>query len=81
MPLFVPFAKVSDSEFVVLEEFIETMKLVVEITEAIGGEKWLTISTVRPLLHKLLDVHLKCEKQDSKLTKDMKTAMIENLTE
>ena len=28
----------SDSEFVVLEEFIETMKPVVEITEAIGGE-------------------------------------------
>ena len=71
----------SDSEFVVLEEFIETMKPVVEITEAIGGEKWVTISTVRPLLHKLLEVHLKCEKQDSKLTKDMKTAMIENLTE
>ena len=42
----------SDSEFIILEEYITTMKPVIEITEAIGREKWVMISTVRPLLHK-----------------------------
>lgn len=69
----------SDREFTILEEYIDTMKPVVEITEAIGGEKWVTISTVRPLLHKLLEDYLKCKHLDSKLKKDMKTAMADNL--
>ena len=69
----------SDSEFIILEEFIATMKPIVEITEAIGGEKWVTISTVRPLLHKLLEDYLNCKPLDSKLKKDMKTAMADNL--
>jgi len=42
-------------------------------------EKWVTISTVRPLLHRLLDDHLLCSDQDSRLVKAMKTAMIDNL--
>ena len=29
----------SDSKFVILEEYVITMKLIAEITEAIGGEK------------------------------------------
>ena len=66
----------SDSEFIILEEFIATMKPIVEITEAIGG---ITISTVRPLLHKLLEDYLNCKPLDSKLKKDMKTAMADNL--
>ena len=61
----------SDSEFVILEGYIATMKSIVEITEAIGGEKWVTISTVRPLIHKLLEDYLKCKHLDSKLKKDM----------
>ena len=36
----------SDSKFVILEEFIATMKPIVEITEAIGGEKWVMISII-----------------------------------
>ena len=33
------------------------MKSLVTITEAIGAQKWVTISTIcRPLLHKLLNV-------------------------
>ena len=58
-----------------------SLKPIVEITEEIGGQKWVTISTIRLLLHKLLEVHLKCEDLDLKLTKDMKTAMIKNLTD
>ena len=33
----------SDSKFAVLEQFIETLKPIVEITEAIWGEKCVTI--------------------------------------
>ena len=60
----------SDSEFIILEEYIATVKPIVEITEAIGGEKWVTISTVRPLLHKLLEDYLKSKQLDSKLRAD-----------
>ena len=68
----------SDREFIILEEFIATMKPIVEITEAIREEKWVT-TTVRPLLHKLLEDYLNCKPLDSKLKKDMKTAMADNL--
>ena len=57
----------TDGEFVTLEQFIEIMKPVAQIAEAVGGEKWVTISTVRPLLHRLLDNHLVCSDQDSRL--------------
>ena len=42
----------SDSEFTTLEVFTKVMKPLVRITEAIGAEKWVTISAVRPLLYK-----------------------------
>ena len=69
----------SNSKFVILEEFIFTMKPIVEITEAIGGEKWVTISTVRPLIYNLLEDYLRRKQLDSKLKKDKKTAMADNL--
>ena len=34
----------TDGEFVTLEQFIEIMKPVAQITEVVGGEKWVTIS-------------------------------------
>lgn len=45
----------SDTKFATIEVFISVMKPFVEITEAIGGEKWITISTIRPNLHRLLE--------------------------
>ena len=47
----------SDTEFAVMETYTQVMKLLVTITEAIGAQKWVTISTVYPLLHKLLKYH------------------------
>ncbi len=41
----------SDAELVTMENYVAVMKPLVVITEAIGAEKWVTISTVRPLLH------------------------------
>ena len=67
----------SDSEFVILEEYIATMKLIIEITEATGRKNKM-ISTVRPLIHNLLEDYLKCKHLDSKLKKDIKNAMADN---
>ena len=41
----------SDTEFTTLELFVKVMKPLVDITEAIGAERWVTISVVRPLLY------------------------------
>ena len=49
----------SDAEFTTLELFIKVKKPLVDITEAIGAERWVTISVVRLLLHKLLEVYFK----------------------
>ena len=48
----------SDTKISTIEIFLEVFKPIVEITEAIGGEKLLIISTIKPLLHKLLSQHL-----------------------
>ncbi len=57
----------SDAEFSVMECYKDVMKPLVDVTEAIGAEKWVTISIIRPLLHKLLNVHLKPAPADSRL--------------
>ena len=48
----------TDTELKTLEGFVMVMEPLVEITEAIGADKWVTISTLRPILHKLLETHL-----------------------
>ena len=56
----------SDVEFSIMESYVEIMKPLVEITESIGAKKWVTISTIRPLLHKLLKVHLTSKPSDTR---------------
>jgi len=41
-----------------MEILLGVLKPIVDITEAIGGEKLVTISMIKPLLHKLLSMHL-----------------------
>lgn len=62
-----------------MENYAEVMKPLVVITEAIGAEKWVTISTVRPLLHKLLNVHFKAKPTDNKQQKTLKTTIHSDL--
>ena len=69
----------TDVEFSNMELFVQVMKSIVEITEALGAQKYVTISMVRPLLHKLLNNILKNSDSDSRLTKMMKLKMKENL--
>jgi len=54
------------------------MKPHVQITEGLGGEKWITITMVQALLHKLLNVHLKSLPTDSNLQQSVKKAMLDN---
>ena len=71
----------TDVEFKTLEEFITTMKPLVDITEAIGSERWITISTVQPILMKLMKYHLAFDANDSVLVKAMKKVMLNDLKE
>ena len=45
-----------DADF---ELFVKLIKPIVEVTESIGAQKWVTISVVRPMLYKLLEVCFK----------------------
>ena len=69
----------SDAEFSTMEAYVDVMKPLVTITEAIGAEKWVTISTVRPILYKLLNSHLEEAPTDTQLCKKMKSAMLTDL--
>ena len=67
-------------EFANMDVFVEIMKPIVEITEALGAQKYnITISMIRPLLHKLLNNILKNTDSDCRLTKMMNLRMKENL--
>ena len=69
----------SDTEFESMEVYVAVMKCLVMITEAIGAQKWVTISTVRPLLHKLLKSYLLATPTDGRLAKRMKEVMAGDL--
>ena len=70
----------SDSEFDTMENnYVIVMKPLVEITEAIGAEQWVTISTLRPLLHKLPHVHLVDKSTDSKIESALKNTVCSDL--
>ena len=57
----------TDNEFKTLECFVKVTKPFVDITEALGAEKWVTISTLTPLLHKILNIYLKVASTDASL--------------
>ena len=40
----------SDAHIIAMEVFVEVLTPLVEITETISGEKWITLSVVMPLL-------------------------------
>ena len=68
-------------EFAVMESYCEVMKPLVETTEAVGAEKWITISYVRPLLHKLLTTYLIPVESDMHVEKALKRVMLNNLSD
>ena len=62
-----------------MEQFLEVMRPLVEITEALGAQKWVTVSTIRPLLHQLFNKFLKSMPSESRLAKLRKQKMQHNL--
>ena len=52
------------------------MKPLVSIKETIGTEKWVTISMLRPLLHKLIHMHLAETSGDSRIERSLTTAIL-----
>ena len=71
--------KPTGSEFANMELFVKTMEPIVDITEALGAQKYVTISMLGPLLYKLLNRTLKNCDSDCRLVKMMKLKMKENL--
>ena len=69
----------SDAEITAMEVFISVMKPIVHITEVICGEKWVTLSGVRPLMYKLTVKHLVETLSDSRLIKQMKRVLLTDL--
>ena len=57
----------SHAEVTAMETFVEVMEPIVKITEAMGGQKWVTVSSVKPLLHQLSFKYLNIVPTDSKL--------------
>ena len=70
----------TDAEFKTLEYFVEVMKPFVDITEALGAEEWVTISTLTPLLYKILNIYLKVSSTDNTIVVAMKKAMYHDLS-
>ena len=64
-----------------MEQFVVLMKPLVDITEAVGADKWLTISTLIPILQRLLNAHFVHDANDSQLTKSMKRVLSGDLSE
>jgi hypothetical protein len=62
----------NDTEITCMEIFVDVMKPFVEITESVGGEKWVTLSLVRPLLYKLIEKHLAEDSLDNCLKRTLK---------
>ena len=69
----------SDSELLGMESYVEMMKPLVEMTEAMESEKWITISTLQHLLHQLLINYLVDSTADNTIKKCMKKAMLSDL--
>ena len=69
----------SDAEYSSMETFLQVLQPIVEITETLSGEKLVTISAVRPLLHKLLSIHLIEKPSDSSLAKEIKKILMIDL--
>ena len=69
----------SDADITAIEASISVMKPIVCITEVICGEKWVTLSGVRPLMYKLTVKHLVETPSDSRLTKQMKRVLLTDL--
>ena len=64
-----------------MNKFVEIMKPFVDMTEGIGGEKWVTISSVRPLIQKIKSCFLQTSDSDHSIVKEMKEVMLNKIVQ
>ena len=65
----------SDVEFTNIETTVAILGPLSIFTDALSEEKWVNISTVRPLLNHILDTLLNPSNDDIPLVKEMKLAL------
>ncbi|XP_028980083.1 zinc finger BED domain-containing protein 1-like [Esox lucius] len=65
----------------VLESMNEALKPLLEFTDSLSGESYVSVSYLKPVLHLFRTELLNPSDDDTQLTKDIKTAVIEYLNE
>ncbi len=65
----------------VLESINEALKPLLEFTDSLSGESYVSVSYLKPVLHLFRTEVLKHSGDDTQLTKDIKTMVIEYLSE
>ena len=69
----------NDNEISAMEAFLSVMKPIVEMTEVICGEKWVSLSAVKPLMYKLTAKHLIAKESESNFIKALKNSVFKDL--
>lgn len=65
----------------VLESVNKALSPLAEFTDILSGEEYVTVSSLRPLLQHLTETILKEEEDDTRLTKDIKSHVMTNLSQ
>ena len=68
-------------EWTIIEQLVEILTPFQQATEAMGAEKYPTLSMVKPLLYKLSEVTLKVNDSDTATVKQVKAAIKNDLAE
>lgn len=69
------------SDIEVLESVNKALSPLVEFTDALSGEDYVSVSYLKPVLHLFNNSLLKAEDDDTPLTKEMKAAILEYLND
>ena len=69
----------SDSDFSTLEAIASVLKPLHVFTDALSGEKCITVSAIRPLLKHILKELLAVASDDSSFVRDLKEAISDKL--
>ena len=68
----------TDNEFSTMETYLSVMKPLVEITEVLGGQKYVSVSSLRPIIHKLKNTYLSPCASDNRVAKMLRSKMLNN---
>lgn len=69
----------TDADITAMEVVVDEMEPFVQITEIMGAKTWVSSSAVCPLLNKLIHNHLPASSSNSRLNKEVKSAILKKL--